>query len=327
MKIFWLWYLVSFITCYYFGESAQPYFPPQIVFSPDDGLTIFAIDEINQRAYVTYPFTPSLRQTAWVMQHFPYAVPDSPQSKYYVQLSALSPMDSCMYGTYWKYGGNMLNFFPSHWINGSSFKIKNYMKFNYVMIHSTNSSEDEDHWYSNVTCRPDSGEIVPCQEMYFEKNTNIPRRSVEVHRAEWKVIQVTTYFTIKRIGKPDDKYFNSIPKDWFHICRDDDLEVLYNPQTISLSLHESVKVQVWLSTPPHRIDGNDTVIIQWKSINYTDCFTLSPKELIFNIENFHERQTLTITRVKNTEQTMLIPIFNGGGFDLVRPDAYPINIQ
>ncbi|CAF5166115.1 unnamed protein product, partial [Rotaria sp. Silwood1] len=23
---------------------------------------------------------------------------------------------------------------------------------------------------------------------------------------------------------------------------------------------------------------------------------------------------------------MLIPIFNGGGFDLVRPDAYPINI-
>ncbi|CAF1374231.1 unnamed protein product [Rotaria magnacalcarata] len=308
-------------------ECAQPYFPTQIVFSPDDGLTIFAIDEINQRAYVTYPFTPSLRQTAFVMQHFPYTVPDSPQSKYYVQLSIVSPMNSCMFGTYWKYGGNMLNFFPLHWVNGSSFELKNYMKFNYEMIHSNDSSVDEDYWYSNETCSVDTGDKYPCQEIYFEKNTDIPRRSVEVRRAEWKVIQITTYFTILSIGKPNEKYFNSIPKDWFHICRDDDLEVLYNPQRISIGLHESVKIQVWLRSPPHRIDGNDTVTIQWKSINCTDCFTLSPKEFIFNIKNFHERQALTITRLKNTEQAMIIPIFNGGGFDLVTPDDYPINIQ
>ncbi|CAF4256092.1 unnamed protein product, partial [Rotaria sordida] len=31
--------------------ASQPFFPPQIVFSPDDGQTIIAIDEINQRAY------------------------------------------------------------------------------------------------------------------------------------------------------------------------------------------------------------------------------------------------------------------------------------
>ena len=40
-------YFILFILWYYTVETAQPYFPPQIVFSPDDGLTIYAIDEIN----------------------------------------------------------------------------------------------------------------------------------------------------------------------------------------------------------------------------------------------------------------------------------------
>ena len=308
------------------NECAQPYFPPQIVFSPDNDVTIFAIDEINQRAYITYKFTPSLTQTAYVMKHIPYAAPDSPQSMYYVQLSSIAPDNSCMFGTYWKYGGNMLNFFPSHWLNDKSFEIKNYMNFNYQMIHSNDSFQAEDHWYSNETCSLATGDKYPCQEIYFQKNTEIPYRSVEVRREQWKIVRETTYFTIKSIDKPDDKYFETIPKNWFQICRDDDLEVFYNPQTIRLGLHESVKIQVWLATPPHRINGNDTVIIQWKSTNYTDSFTISPKELSFNMENFHIKQILTITRMNNTEQTMILSYFDGGGFNLVRPDDYPINI-
>ena len=46
----------SFIFClalYSVGKCAQPNFPPQITFSPDDDQSIIAIDEINQHAYMT----------------------------------------------------------------------------------------------------------------------------------------------------------------------------------------------------------------------------------------------------------------------------------
>jgi hypothetical protein len=38
------------------AQSAQPNFPTQITFSPDNGQTIYAIDEINQRAYKTLKY-------------------------------------------------------------------------------------------------------------------------------------------------------------------------------------------------------------------------------------------------------------------------------
>ncbi|CAF4049898.1 unnamed protein product, partial [Rotaria sordida] len=95
--------------------SAQPYFPPQIVFSPNDGQTLYAIDEINQRAYTILHYGSTGREMSFAMKHFPYAIPDSPQSKYYVQLIVDSLPFDCMYGTYWKYGGNQYNSFPSHW--------------------------------------------------------------------------------------------------------------------------------------------------------------------------------------------------------------------
>lgn len=325
MKIFLT--LISFTLCCYCGICVQPYFPPQIVFSPGDDQILMAIDQINQRAYITYPITPSLIESAFVMKHFPFAVPGTPQSKYYVQLANLSTPNSCIYGTYWKYGGDMLNFFPTHWLDKKTFEIKNYMNYTYEMIHSNTSRFDEDYWYSNSTCQVTSGEIYPCQEIYFKKDTDIPLRSTEVHRAEWKIIQETTNYIIKSIGKPDDKYFNSISNDWFATCRDADLGVMYNPQTIFPHVDESINVQVWLSTPPHRINGNDTVRIQWNATEYDDCFTWTPKELSFNGNNFQHKQIITITRVKKSDPIYLLPIFNGGGFDLVTPDTYPINIQ
>jgi hypothetical protein len=315
-------YLISFILWYYPGECAQPYFPPQIVFSPDNGATTFAIDEINQRAYTSIG-----RQTAFVMKHFPYADPDSPQSKYYVQLLVEFPPLNCLYGTYWEYGGNIYNSFPSRWLNGNSFEIKNYMNFYYEMIRSNDSSLNEDYWYSDGKCQTSNGETYPCEEMFFQKNTQIPLRLTRVARIGWEIRQSTTYYKIISMGKPDDHYFDPMPKNWSLTCLDVMLGVLYYPQTSKIDLHQSVKVQVWLITPPHRINGNDTVIIQWKSEEFNDCFTLSPKELYFNGKNFHERQTLTITRVKNSPTTTLIPIFNGGGFDLVTPKVYSIFIE
>ncbi|CAF0908011.1 unnamed protein product [Rotaria sordida] len=320
-------YLASFILWYYIGECVQPYFPPQIIFSPDNGVTTIAIDEINQRAYQKIKLSSYASETSFVMKHFPYAIPNSPESKYYVQLLVDFPPLNCMYGTYWKYGGNTFNSFPSYWRNGSSYEIKNYMKFNYEMIHSSDSSVNEDYWYSNVTCQTDSGENYPCEEIYFEKNTQTPLRSTRVARGGWDVRQFTTYYKVISVGKPDDKLFDSIPQGWYVACRDVMLGLLYYPQTSKIDLNQSVKVQVWLITPPHRINGNDTVHIQWKATECNDCFTWTPKQLSFNSENFQERQTLTITRVKNGPKTTLIPIFNGGGFDLVTPDNYPIFIE
>ncbi|CAF1166337.1 unnamed protein product [Didymodactylos carnosus] len=250
-------------------QCAQPYFPPQITFSVDDGRTLFAIDEINERAFKTIYVNPPQREYSFVMKNFPYAIPDSPESKYYVQLSSYqnssSHVLSCLYGTYWKYGGNVFNSFPSHWwYNTSSFEISNYLKFKYDMIHSESSNTD-DYWYSNETCRCDDGKQYPCQEIYFKKNTDIPIKTVEVVRQGWNVVQRTTTYDIISIGKLDDQLFEIIPKNWAYMCRDVMLGLLFYPQTSTMAINKSSTVEIWLITPPHFINANDTVTIEWKS--------------------------------------------------------------
>lgn len=320
-------YFVPFILQNYICGSVQPYFPPQIVFTTDDGYTL-AIDEINQQAYQTLNYSSLEQQTSFVMEHFPYSMPDTPQSKYYVQLLLLSPKSlGCQYGTYWKYGEQNFNNFPFHWwINASSFEIKNYMNFYYPMIHSQNPSVDEDYWFTNETCRTESGQNFPCQEIYFQKNTQIPLRSTEVVRHGMQILQEVTNYKIISIGKPDEKYFDSIPKNWSATCQDVNLGLLYNPGATAISLNQSSKIHISLSAPPHRIKGNDTVRIRWKQTQCKDCFKCTPEEAYFNEKNFHEKQILTITRIKNGQLAKIFPIFNGGGFDSVPSDDYPIII-
>jgi hypothetical protein len=43
-------------------------------------------------------------------------------------------------------------------------------------------------------------------------------------------------------------------------------------------------------------------------------------------KNFHEKQILTITRVKNGPLAKIFPIYNGGGFNSVSIDDFPIII-
>ena len=81
-------------------------------------------------------------------------------------------------------------------------------------------------------------------------------------------VQVTTNYKVISMGKPDDKYFDSIPKDWSSTCRDVNLGLLYYPRLSKINLNQSAKIHVSLAAPPHRINGNDTVSIQWKS---TEC--------------------------------------------------------
>jgi hypothetical protein len=327
MKIFLC--LISFILFIYLTTSTQPNFPSQISFSYNDDQVFYAIDQINQRAYKTVHFGTNQQETTFAFKHIPFALPDSPESKYYVQLLIDSPPFRCIYGTYWEHGGCTFNSFPSDWaINRTSFEIKEYLQFSYTMIHSNDSSKNEDYWYANINCKVDSGETYPCQEIFFQKNTDIPLRLTEVVRRESNVRQEVTYYTNVSIGNAIDKYFDSIPKNWSFACRDIMLGILINPQITEIPLNKHVQIQIWLSTPPHRINGSDTVTIQWTAPSCSDCFTWSPKQLSFNIENFEEKQTLTITRVKNTSsQTEIYPIFNGGGFHLVNPELYPIYIQ
>lgn len=202
-------------------ECAQPDFPPQLLFFA--GSTLYAIDEINQRAFKSVSDSVKSSETA-------YAIADSPQSKYDVQPQDKFPNTSCRYGTYWKYGRNYFNAFPEHWSNGSSLEIKNFINFKYEMIHSNKSSADEDYWYSNKTCQP-LGKTCPCEEIYFRKGTDIPVRSTQVVRTPWNIQQYTAEYLMITVGKPDDKYFDPIIKDWAYTCRDVMLRVLHNPNT------------------------------------------------------------------------------------------------
>ena len=272
---------VSFLLNDFGVQSAQPYFPSQITFSTNDHQSIYAIDELNQQAYNSYVISPTLTQYAFAMKNFPFAIPDSPQSKYYVQLKLNSPSNSCNYGTYWKYGDYLSSAFPSHWnFNDSSFKIDNFVKFKYEMIHSDNDTGDEDYWYANEICQIDSGEKFPCQEIYFKKNTDIPLRTANVFRRRWEVVRETIYYNVTSVGKPDDKLFNRIPQNWAYNCTDLMLGLLYDPQILVIALNKTSPVQMWLTTPPHIINGNDTVIIEWHPSNTSqcsDCLTHSPR--------------------------------------------------
>ncbi|CAF1429433.1 unnamed protein product [Adineta ricciae] len=312
----------------YFGDCTQPYFPRQVVFSSDGGL-IVAIDEINQRAYQTLNYTSTEQHTSFVMQHFPYAVPDSPQSKYYVQLLLRTPPSlGCQYGTYWKYGEQNFNDFPVHWwVTESSFEIKNYINFHFGMIHSKNTSSiDEDYWYSNETCMLEDKEILPCEEIYFKKNTEIPLRSTVVVRYGMQVIQEITNYKIISIGKPDEKYFDLIPKNWSVVCQDANLGIIYNPEAVTIDSNRSSDIHISLTAPPHRINGNDTVRIRWKVTQCKTCFKWIPEQLYFNSKNFQTTQILTIIRIKNGPLAKMFPIFKGGGFDSISTDDYSIII-
>lgn len=316
--------LLPFILSYYFAESVQPYFPPQLLFFANGAL--YAIDEINQQAYLSVSDSVKSSETAYAAKNLKYAPADSPQSKYYVQLSDGFPT-GCRYATYWEYGGSTFNSFPEHWGNGSSYQIKNFINFKYEMIKSNKSSVYEDYWYSNATCHPQSPKPVPCEEIFFRKGTDIPVRSTQVISTPWEVEQFTTEYMMITVGKPDDKYFDPITKDWARSCQDVNLGLLYHPQSAKIDLNQSVKIQVSLPTPPHRIDGNDTVFIQWKATDCTDCFTWKPKQLSFDGEDFQTQQTLTITRVKNGATTTLVPTFTGGGFEQVHVKNYTITLE
>ncbi|UJR12456.1 hypothetical protein I4U23_016632 [Adineta vaga] len=141
-----------------------------------------------------------------------------------------------------------------------------------------------------------------------------------------QVIQDVTHYKIISIGKPDEKYFNSIPKNWSIICQDANLGILYYPEAVTINLNRSSEIHISLSAPPHRINGNDTVRIQWKVTQCKDCFKWKPEQLYFNTKNFQIKQILTITRIKNGPLAMFSPIFNGGGFDLIPNDDYRVII-
>ena len=264
------------------------------------------------------------------MQKFPYAIPDSPESKHYVQLHLYSAGDTCEYITYWQYGDNRLVSFPDHWYyNSTSFHIGNYIHFNYKMLHSENANSDVDYWYANEQCQVYSGQNYPCEEIFFKKGTDIPLRYTQVIRQGWDLTQVTTTFQILSIGQPDDHLFDRIPKRWAYICTDVMLGVIYNPQMPTLHLDETVTIQVSLRSPPHRINGNDTVSIEWQPADYSickDCVTWSPKQLRFNAQNFQQQQTLTVTRVNDGGQETLIPTFLGGGFEKIVAGNFFIQI-
>ena len=301
----------------YLVNGTQPYFPEQVIFSFDNNKTIIAIDEVNQRAYLELHIDAQSTDVAYAMQHMPYAKPGSPQAKHYVQLITSNEHNICSFETYWQYSSNAFGLFPSHWGNDSSYRIKNYLNFNYPMIHSNKPSANEDYWYANQSCQTDSGGTFPCQEIFFQKNTNIPIRYSEIVLDETEIIRQIKNFTIYSTEKPGDKYFDSIPKNWPENCRDGDLEVSYNPNEITLRLKESIKVEIWLPAPPHQIHGNDTVIIHWVAFLCRTCFTWTPKQLVFNGTNFQQKQILTITRVEHSDESFLIPSCNGGGYDNV----------
>jgi hypothetical protein len=322
-------YLLLFIQCYSLLESAQPYFPSLIAFSLyNNDQIITAIDQRNQEAFVRYHDS-QRNVVVYLMKHFPHAIPGTPQSKYYVMLLNDNLRSNCMYQTYYENGTRYPSYyFPSHWFNGTSYYIGNYMKFYHSMIDSTNASLDEDYWYSNETCKTSiEQKIYPCEEIYFKKNTSIPLRHFDVRSIAGYDTRIEIPYTVISIGKSINNYFQAIPKDWQLTCKNADPSLLLNHNMIKLELHESAQVEIRLSASPQSINENNRITVQWDATECIDCFTISPQELIFNTENFSEIQTLTITRVKDSLPITLTAIILGEDCNIIPSSTYSINIH
>jgi hypothetical protein len=308
----------------------QPYFPPQITFTREDPSNsyLYAVDEINQRAYRWNRIDSQDQLYSYAMQHFPYATRNSPESKNYVQLIIYDPQ-YCDYTAIWKYGSGMHDSFPEHWYyNTTSYKIGNYIEFSSKMIHAINSSKDEDRWYSEEKCTLTAADEYPCEEVFFKKNTDIPLRYVYIYHTAMHNLRVTINYKVISIGKPDDKLFETIPKNWMNNCTDLNLGLDFILPSPIIKLNKSVTIQVRLTSPPHQVEGNDTMSIQWQvdetSSECRDCLIWEPKEFYFNIDNFHQYQNMFITRIKDGSETTLRPIMNGGGYEKTRSDVYRI---
>ena len=143
------------------------------------------------------------------------------------------------------------------------------------------------------------------------------------------MLHETIYYEVISIGKPDNRLFNRIPQNWAYNCTDLSLGLLYDPQILVIPLDKTSSIQLWLTTPPHRINGNDSVIIEWHpstASKCNDCVTWTPKQFSFNSTNFQQTQRLQITRVKDGQGIYLVPIFSGGGFNIVDPEQSRISI-
>ena len=51
--------IILLFFCYYHAHCVQPNFPSQIVFTVNNGQRLYAIDEVNQRAFVSIKDNPS----------------------------------------------------------------------------------------------------------------------------------------------------------------------------------------------------------------------------------------------------------------------------
>ncbi|CAF2059266.1 unnamed protein product [Rotaria magnacalcarata] len=321
--------LMLLVTWHFQMECIQPYFPPQITFTTEDavGRYLFAVDEINQRAYQWHLIDSDDQLYSYAMQHFPYAIPDSPESKNYVQLNVYDPV-YCVYTAIWKHGSGMHDSFPEHWYyNSSSFKIGNVMEFSSKMMHATNISIDEDYWYSEVNCSLQrTGEVYPCEEIFFKKNTDIPVRHTYFEGTGWYTLRVIVNYKIISMGKPSDKLFAKIPENWMNNCTDLNLGLDFILPSPIIKVNESATVKIRLTSPPHRLDGNDTVTLQWRvdetSSECQNCLRWEPKQFNFNIKNFDHYQTMIVSRVKDGSETTISPIMKGGGYDKTRSDVY-----
>jgi hypothetical protein len=323
-----MFYIILLLSLFAQTESAQPYFPPQITFVTQFSNTniTYAIDEVNQRAFLSQGTNMPGQLHSYVMEHIPYATPDSPQSKYYVLLENYQK-SYCQYSTVWQYGSADAGlFFPDDWYRGTQYEISNYISFRSEMILSNDSAPNEDYWRSVTDCTLDSGDVAPCEEIFFEKNTEIPLRYNAIRHPAMLGYQYSVSFHVISIGKPDDRLFETIPKNWQDNCTDLDLSLEFDNPSVFVHLNQSFTVRIRMTTPPHKENGNDTMILRLQ-VDEThsicvDCITWEPKEFYFNIENFHEYQNITLTRVKNGFRTVLNPISQGGGFEKVTEEHY-----
>jgi len=319
--------ITLFTFCYYYVHCVQPYFPSQVVFTVDNGQRLYAIDQVNQRAFVSIKDNPA--QNGYVFQHFPYSPADTPQSRHYVRLITTDNPKTCAYETYWKYGRNSSNYFPEHWNNQTTFQIGNYLNLNYTMIYNFNQSDlEEDYWYSAETCYDAVHDVHPCFRLYFKHANDTPLRSIQLQSVGERSFFQTTEYQIISIGKPDDKYFAGIPTNWYTSCLDTDLQLEFFADSYVIYYRTHRTVAVSLFAPPHRVNGNDSVTITWNLTGCdNDCLTWAPQQLTFNSQNFNRIQNLTFLRIDDSDRTFIRPTFIGGGFDLVSPDLNEITFE
>jgi hypothetical protein len=294
---------------------------------------LFAQDELKQKAYVEAHVDGQSEPIylGWLLHSPPGALPDSPESKYMVDISYTPGFSDCAYHAFWNYTNRPQFNFPRHYFVqqkiGWNAKVVNFYDTpDHMILNGTVVINNKKYtrYETPQRCKYQNVEY-PCQSIYFTADEHeLPFQSIFVKQKQSDMDQeeyITTSYEFLEVAPPANSFWdiNKLPKNWATSCDDGNRFIVTNPEEVQVHPGVTQYASISLGTPPHTINGTDVVTIQLfadkcSPCRTLDCIAFSPEEIKFNSKNWNIPQQVKILYAKRDGQESIVLRASGGGY-------------